>query len=517
MLTLRGERYVVADPLWANGPELVVAPRAAAALDEAADSVEGGVAVSTMLAALLGQRGGVAARAVEAVGIDASALVERVRLTLDGAVSGVDRRGWWRRAVQVAWRADHGHVGTEHLLDALLDVDDALWTEVLRDFGTDVPGLRAQVWRTSADTSAGGAWRSAGSVRLGDAPLAGANGTTNRRLGGDLPAQPVVRDAILRILRREPVIGLAVAVITGGSVVELAGHGWSRLEPRRSFTSDTVSRAGSVTKIVTAVAVLRLAERGLLDLDAPASAYLGSLRLLAPDGSASRATVRQLLTHTGGFGGAHGLRQYDGPVVPYSQRHRQGVRAETGPGTWRYSNDGYAVLAQLVADVSGLPYPDYVTRHVLGPAAMNDSALSAWALPAMAHGHLVDRGHLHTVLDSAVLVPGARDLTSTVTDLARLAIGLSSSYAQRSPLLAPDTITAMTADPIEVAGQRFRQGLGVRVRDIHGHLALGHSGSWPGYRAELWWIPDRRTGVAALANTDITGLTGLAIDILEAL
>lgn len=100
-------------------------------------------------------------------------------------------------------------------------------------------------------------------------------------------------------------------MITGGSIVELAGHGWWRLEPRRSFTPDTVSRAGSVTKIVTAVAVLRLAERGLLDLEAPASAYVGSLRLLAPDGSASRATARQLLTHTGGFSGAHGLRQYD--------------------------------------------------------------------------------------------------------------------------------------------------------------------------------------------------------------
>lgn len=120
-------------------------PRAAAALDEAAGSVvggvegggvEGGVAVSRMLAALLGQRGGVAARAVEAMGIDAGALVDRVRLTLDPAVSGVDRRGWWRRAVQMAWRVDHGHVGTEHLLDAMLDVDDALWTAVLADFGT---------------------------------------------------------------------------------------------------------------------------------------------------------------------------------------------------------------------------------------------------------------------------------------------------------------------------------------------------------------------------------------------
>jgi CubicO group peptidase (beta-lactamase class C family) len=507
----------VTDPLWADGSELVVAPRAAAALDEAAGGVEGGVALSAMLAALLRQRGGVAARAVEALGIDAGALVERVKLTSNGAVPEVDRRGWWRRAVQVARRADHGHVGTEHLLDALLDADDVLWTAVLRDSGTDVAGLRAQVWRTSADTSAGGAWRSAGSVRVADIELAGACRTTYRLLRENRPAQPLVRDAILRTLRREPVMGLAVAVITDGSITELAGHGWSSLEPRRPFTPDTVSRAGSITKIVTAVAVLQLAERGLLELDAPASVYLSSLRLLAPDGSASLATARHLLTHTGGFGGGHGLRQYDGPVAPYPQRHRQGVRAETDPGTWSYSNDGYAVLAQLVADVSGQPYPDHVTRHVLGPAAMNNSALSTWAQPTTAHGHLVDRGQMHTVLDSAILVPGAGDLTSTATDLARLAIGLSSSHAQRSPLLAHDTITAMTADPIEVAGQRFQQGLGVRIRDIHGHIALGHSGSWPGYRAELWWIPDQRVGVAALANTDIIGLTGLAIDILEAL
>jgi hypothetical protein len=121
------------------------------------------------------------------------------------------------------------------------------------------------------------------------------------------------------------------------------------------------------------------------------------------------------------------------------------------------------------------------------------------------------------VLDSAVLVPGAGDLVSTPRDLTRLAIGLSPDHGQQSPLLAADTIAAMTADPFQAVGQRFGQGLGVRVRDLHGHTALGHSSSWPGYRAELWWISDQHTGVAALTNTDSIGLTGLTTDILEIL
>jgi hypothetical protein len=88
-----------------------LAPRAAAALDEAVDGVGGGIAVSVMLAAVLGQRGGVAARAVQALGINAAALIERVDLVLDSTVPGLDRGGRRRRGMQVAWRAGYGHGG----------------------------------------------------------------------------------------------------------------------------------------------------------------------------------------------------------------------------------------------------------------------------------------------------------------------------------------------------------------------------------------------------------------------
>jgi hypothetical protein len=123
-------------------------------------------------------------------------------------------------------------------------------------------------------------------VGVGEVPLASARVAPSQHLDGAGAALPVVDRAVDRMLGREPVVGMAVAVIADGVITELAGYGWSSLQPRRPFTPDTVSRACSLTKIVTAVAVLQLAERGLLDLDAPASAYLGSLQLLAPDGSA---------------------------------------------------------------------------------------------------------------------------------------------------------------------------------------------------------------------------------------
>ena len=155
------------------------------------------------------------------------------------------------------------------------------------------------------------------------------------------------------ILNRWPVAGLAVAVIRGGSLAGFYGHGVADVGSGTPVGPDTVFRIASVTKTITAVAVMQLVERGLVDLDAPASRYLRAFRLIPARPGFGPATLRHLLTHTAGVRAVRKpsdlLRPVLGwgvptgqPVPPLAEYYRDGLRIDTEPGT-KYPRTGSAV------------------------------------------------------------------------------------------------------------------------------------------------------------------------------
>ena len=110
-----------------------------------------------------------------------------------------------------------------------------------------------------------------------------------------------VKRTVTEALDRWPSAGVAVGIVRDGSPAWFFGHGVADVESKAPIARETVFRVGSLTKTFTAVAVMQLAERGLVDLDAPASSYLRGFRL-RPARPAFQPTVRNLLTHTGGVG-----------------------------------------------------------------------------------------------------------------------------------------------------------------------------------------------------------------------
>ena len=126
---------------------------------------------------------------------------------------------------------------------------------------------------------------------------------------------------------RHPAVGLAVGVVRGGRLELFHGHGLADISSRAPVTKDTVFRIGSLTKTVTAMAVMQLWERGLVDLDAPASDYLHAYKLVPAKATHRPATVRHLLTYTAGL-----------PQVVYLSRALTpiaGGPAWTGRVSWR--------------------------------------------------------------------------------------------------------------------------------------------------------------------------------------
>jgi CubicO group peptidase (beta-lactamase class C family) len=492
---------------------LTVLPRAARALDrpvawQAAD----------MFDAVLADADSVAWRALNRLRLDPGALVVAIQAAEDPAANpgGTLSRDWWLGSGELeARRREQEYVGTEHLLLALLRLEPV--AAALAGAGSSAQAVRGQLWRILYDAAPGAKLRAAGPGGL------------------FATAVPPAHPALAALTAEEPIVGASLAV-TGGAETggaesgERATYGWADLPGRVPVTAETRFGAASVTKVATALLVLRLRDRGLLDLDEPAMAKLRSVRLLDTDGRPSAVTVRQLLTHTAGLPWGAGIRHYDGPGPALGELFRDGIRAERPAGEWSYSNLGFAALGALAADLLGKPYDECLRGWVLAPLGLAESADARPAGPdgqpggridgqldgqfdgqldgqldgqpggvPVARGHVFDAGLLFPVMVSRVpaLAP-AGGLTGTADAVAVLLA------ATVGGLLSADSVRQLLT-PHAQLGPATWQGLGVRI-ERHGPLRLvGHGGAFPGAQAAAYACPETGRSGALLANSN-TGL-----------
>jgi CubicO group peptidase (beta-lactamase class C family) len=190
------------------------------------------------------------------------------------------------------------------------------------------------------------------------------------------------------IASRHPTVGLAVGVIRDGRLSFFHGHGLAEIASRTPVTEDTAFRIGSITKTFTAIAVLQLAEHGLVDLDAPAADYLRAFSLIQAKPWHPPPTIRQLLTHTAGLPlllyPARAFQPILGDTVPHRQRvptlaefYKGRLHLIAEPGTRHsYSNHGFATLGQIVEDVTGEPLSIVFRDRIFGPLGMDGTDLT---------------------------------------------------------------------------------------------------------------------------------------------
>ena len=328
--------------------------------------------------------------------------------------------------------------------------------------------------------------------------------------------EPGLEARIGEVLNRWPVAGLAVGVVRDGSLAWFHGHGVADIEAGTPIDQDTVFRIGSVTKTITAIAVMQLQERGLVDLDAPARDYLRAYRLIPARPGFRPATLRHLLTHTAGVRAVRGpsdlLRPVLGwgtragrPVPPLAEYYRGGLHIDTEPGTrWAYSGHGFATLGQIVEDVSGIPFGRYLREHVFGPLGMDHSDLtrSGRVRPRLATGYQLRQRGLRAVTDREMVPAGGGSVYATTTDMARYAAALLGGGAnEHGQVLRPATLAAMFEPSYQPDPRIPGMGLGFFRGQAGAHSTVSHDGIWPGFHSALVLAPGQGTGVVAFANT----------------
>jgi CubicO group peptidase (beta-lactamase class C family) len=175
--------------------------------------------------------------------------------------------------------------------------------------------------------------------------------------------------------------GLSIAVVKGDRVVWTRGFGLADLASSTAATPQTSYLWFSMTKIATATSVVRLAEQGRLDLDAPADEYYRGFKVVSQP---TPVSVRHLLSHCSGLANPIPIRWVypaSGPVPDRRAfverllgKHRK-LRFVPGERA-SYSNLGYLVLGELISEISGIPYERYLREEILVPLGMNRTGFS---------------------------------------------------------------------------------------------------------------------------------------------
>lgn len=313
------------------------------------------------------------------------------------------------------------------------------------------------------------------------------------------PAQDIERmDQVVRASVAAEEFSGSVLVARDGEILLDRGYGFANREWSIPNDGDTKFRLGSVTKQFTAVAIMVLSERGLVDLDAPVKTYLTDAPA-AWDG----VTIRHLLTHTSGvpsftdFDGYGALKTLPATIDSLIARFRdRSLEFQPGEG-WTYSNSGYVLLTAVVEKASGKSYTDFVTENLFQPLGMTDSGYDSHAaiLPHRASGYApTARGIVNADYIDMSIPQGAGALYSTTRDLLKWEQGL---FGGR--LLTPESLTLLTT-PV-----RNRYAFGLVVTEAGGNTTIAHSGGIEGFNTHLAYDPARRMTVIVLGNLNGPG------------
>lgn len=316
---------------------------------------------------------------------------------------------------------------------------------------------------------------------------------------------------IPQLMEKYKIPGLAVSLVQGGSVWS-KGYGQADKKQGVPVTGDTVFQVGSISKAVTSWGVMKLVEKGQLDLDAPVEQYLTRWHLPPSSFDASGVTIRRLLSHNAGLSvpGYPGMPPDE--QLPSLEESLSGKNGGAGkvqiimePGTQaNYSGGGFTLLQLIIEEVTGETFSAYMQREVLNPLGMIHSSFE-WRedlRPATAVGYNQSGSPYPNFLFSEQAAAG---LYTTAADLARF-VAAEMPGPEGEPVgrgvLTPETL-ALMIEPLFDTSPGVAQGLGQSIATVpDGSKAVFHWGTNRGWQGLIAANPKWGVGFAIITNSD---------------
>lgn len=311
------------------------------------------------------------------------------------------------------------------------------------------------------------------------------------------------RVRIRNVMTAHHIPSVTVAVAYQGKIVWEEGFGWADIGKRIPATPHMQYALASISKPITATALMVLVERGAIDLDRPIDDYLGPHKITARIGQASDATVRRVASHTSGLP-LHARFFYEdeaGKAPPMDETIRRYAVLVTPPGeAFVYSNLGYGLLERAIEHASGKAYADFVRDELFVPLGLNEAAanLAPDVGKRMATPYWGD--HVVPWNDSDHQGSGAAFMSAH--DLVRFGMfhlhgrieGQKRSVVQQSTLTSMHDVTMLND------GSSAGYGIGWFVGEQHGLRYFGHNGGRAGVATVLAIYPDEQAIIVVLGN-----------------
>lgn len=319
--------------------------------------------------------------------------------------------------------------------------------------------------------------------------------------------------------------GLAFGVVLDGELIGSGAYGVSQIGGNVPATEKTLFRIASMSKSFAAMAILHLRDKGKLRLDDPVEKHLPELKRVAPlTQDSSRMTIRDLLTHSGGFpeDNPWGDWQLEDKESDLVNLVRGGLSLSNPPGlAYEYSNLGYTLLGRIVTKLSGISCQRYIDRYILAPLGMKKTHWEYTKVPPalLAHGYRWEEEQWkeEKLLHDGVFGPMG-GMISSVEDFAKyMALHLNAwpprdgddpgplRRASLREMHQPGRVSGIVSDARKADGTlcpivtAYAFGLGW-TRYCDDRIALAHTGGLPGFGSNWRMMPEYGLAVVSLCN-----------------
>ncbi|MDX1915742.1 MAG: serine hydrolase domain-containing protein [Methylophilus sp.] len=308
-------------------------------------------------------------------------------------------------------------------------------------------------------------------------------------------------------MKQHEIVGLSIAVLDDQNVVWEQGFGYADKVAKTPATPHTRYRAGSISKVLTATAIMQLAETGKIDIDAPLVKVLPNFAIQSHDANIEPITPRMVMTHHAGLPADYmeGMWvDHPGHFTSVVEVLHQEYRTFAPNMLHAYSNLGFTLLGATIEQVCGMPYETYMQSHLLAPLRMNDSSFET-AAPTGDGAALAYDSKGNLTAETGLRDTPAGGLNTTVLDLVHFG-SLWFADAKPNEILSSKSLQEMKSpqNAASLLDADLRVGLGwhlthnaVNVDDT----VLVHNGATINYRAILLVSPEEKVAVAVMANS----------------
>ena len=332
--------------------------------------------------------------------------------------------------------------------------------------------------------------------------------------------------------REYSLVGGSASLVRDGRVVARHHLGLANRASGVPIADSTLFHWASITKTLTAIAILQLRDRGTLALDDRITSWIPELRRVHdPFGTRDSITIRMLLSHSSGFQAGTWPYGRGRPWEPFEPTAWEQLVAMmpyqqttfAAGARYGYSNPGFIYLARVIEAISGDPWAVYVQKNILAPLGLSRSYFGTTPYYLAAHrSHsyhvttfqetgrdtIVDNG---ADFDPGITIPNSgwnAPLDDLATFLAFLTGAPSSPglRARYDAVLPRSSLEEMwrpvaTVSPDSAGRPRVEMGLSFFIHHLDGRRILGHTGSQAGFRSFMYFDPERKTAIVWSFNT----------------